>query len=163
MIVQVIWEHTDLFDMQEVFSFKRNPVPWNGDVVIICRSVGEVCAHRESNRLKLNNRNKKERVKPLYFDNTTHRMWHFCIRILCEHMNCNSMCIFVYLSMRLCMSEWQQTDTLKSVREQNNCWFKQGHMCCIAPGKLLIIAFIHLPSNQLQCTNSFSNSSILAQ
>lgn len=72
MIMQVIWEYTDLFDMQEVFSFKRNPVPWYGDVVIICRSVGEVCAHGESNRLKLNNRNKKERFKPLHFDNTTH-------------------------------------------------------------------------------------------
>lgn len=64
MIMQVIWEYTDLFDMQEVFSFKRNPMPWYGDVVIICRSVGEVCAHGESNRLKLNNRNKKERLKP---------------------------------------------------------------------------------------------------
>ncbi len=63
MIVQVNWEHTDLFDMQEVFSFKKDPVPWYGDVVIICRSVGEVCAHGESNRLKLNNRNKKETVK----------------------------------------------------------------------------------------------------
>lgn len=64
-------------------------MPWYGDVVIICRSVGEVCANGESNRLILNNSNKKVRLKPLHFDNTK----QICIMILCEHMNyCNNWC-----------------------------------------------------------------------
>lgn len=58
----MICKHTDLFDMQEVFSFKWNPVSRYWNVVIVCRSVGEVCAHSKSNWFILNNREKKRKI-----------------------------------------------------------------------------------------------------